>query len=38
MALKLGISPRSVSRRLKELKDLVEFKGAPKTGGYYRVK
>ncbi len=34
-----NMSNRTVERRLKELKDLglVEFRGAPKTGGYYVV-
>ena len=33
----LGTSPKNIERWLKQLKDQakIEFKGAPKTGGYY---
>ena len=39
MATVLGTSPKNIERWLKQLKEsgLVEFKGAPKIGGYYRV-
>ena len=31
----LNISVRTVSRYLKELSDIIEFRGAPKNGGYF---
>lgn len=37
LANKMGTSPKNVERWLKQLKDAhrIEFRGAPKTGGYY---
>ena len=37
LCVRFGISLRTTERRLKNLKDqnLIEFRGAPKTGGYY---
>ena len=37
MATVLGTSPKNIERWLKQLKtqSLIEFKGAPKTGGYH---
>ena len=36
----LGISKKSLERYIKQLKDagLIEFRGAPKSGGYYLIK
>ncbi|WP_255378704.1 MULTISPECIES: hypothetical protein [unclassified Acidovorax] len=37
MAEALQTSPKNIERWLKQLKDMqkIEFRGAPKTGGYY---
>lgn len=37
MAEALQTSPKNIERWLKQLKDTqkIEFRGAPKTGGYY---
>ena len=35
IAKALNISVRTVSRYLKELSDIIEFRGAPKNGGYF---
>jgi ATP-dependent DNA helicase RecG len=37
MATAFNLSRRTIERWLKQLKDnqLIEYRGAPKTGGYY---
>jgi ATP-dependent DNA helicase RecG len=37
LAARLNTSPKNVERWLKQLKDqgYIEFRGAPKTGGYH---
>ena len=37
IASALGLSPRTIERWIKQLRDAgqIEFRGAPKTGGYY---
>ncbi|MHB1245449.1 MAG: RNA-binding domain-containing protein [Sulfuriferula sp.] len=39
MAVAFKLTQRTIERRLKQLKEkgLIEFRGAPKTGGYYRT-
>ena len=39
MAVAFNFTQRTIERRLKQLKEkgLIEFRGAPKTGGYYRT-
>ena len=39
MAVAFKLTQRTIERRLKQLKEkgLIEFRGAPKTGGYYRI-
>ncbi len=39
MAVAFNLTQRTIERRLKQLKEkgLIEFRGAPKTGGYYRI-
>jgi ATP-dependent DNA helicase RecG len=39
MAVTFAVTQRTIERWLKQLKAqaLIEFKGAPKTGGYHRT-
>ena len=39
IAVAFKLTQRTIERRLKQLKEkgLIEFRGAPKTGGYYRT-
>lgn len=39
MAVAFNLTQRTIERWLKQLKEkgLIEFRGAPKTGGYYRI-